>query len=177
MRIVVIALAALMLSPAPRAQSPRFGESNRLGISNGEGSYYAAVTRFNGKNSFIQLSKLSTVDYKIVWNAVHDVGKDERVHALHLDADENVFVAGSRKTGDHWEILIAKYDGSGKFKWDIKIDSEREAVPSAIVVAKDGTIYVGATAMGEKHYTARVYKLWNVGFVDWHRDYWSFWRR
>lgn len=166
----LLSLLVAACAAAPAA-APRRGEGDRLGAGDGAGSFYTAATRFNGDNSYIQLSKLSTVNFAILWNAVHDTGKDERAHALHLDDENNVFIAASRRDKKHWEILLVKYDPSGKLEWDIKLPSEQETVPTAVVTARDGTIYIGATALTDGRYAARLYKLWNIGLEDWRRDF------
>jgi len=163
--ILFLATASIAGATAP------FALKEQLFLQDDSGSFLSVSTRFNGRNHYIQISKLSSVNYSIIWNSAHIKNLNQRAHGIARDAQGNIFVLGSRWENKKWEPLLLKYNSQGKLEWEKPITTYYTTVPSFINITESGSIFIGATAHNGKHYSARLYKLWSLGFVEWFRDY------
>jgi hypothetical protein len=96
--------------------------------------------------------KLSPTLAKIVWKATY-LPRSHDADARHIAHDGlgNLYVAGTRETGQYEDILTMKYSSSGARKW-LKTWSgggPGDDEPAGIVLGTKGGVYVGGEATGK----------------------------
>ena len=135
------------------------------------GYVYVTGTSGGGYNYYftVKYNKLGYIVWTDLNNHGYENGNDDIGYGVAVDPNENVYVTGSSYNGNDYDYYTIKYDSTGNFIFDNRIDNHGTDLAYGIVTDKNGNIYVtGESKFGSSYnyYTVKYDSSWNVVWAD-----------
>ena len=147
------------------------GTTTSFGAGDSVGGHHksdAVIVKFDSEGSFL---------WARTWGGYDE---NERPYAVVVDAEQNVYVAGSTSLSDieqYSDLMLLKYDPDGNLLWSKVWGGEGESDgASAITVDDEGNLYIcGSTSFGRTEADLLLLKLDSDGSVIWQRAWGGEW--
>ena len=122
MKHAAAAAALLLWTPAFLGAGdfrPQGGGS--LSATDRWGNLITVTNRFDGSSYYVQVTSF-VPNRGVNWDRVHGDGYQESAHAVTLDGDGDVYVAGTRASSGAKYFWLMKYSNAGALLWE-RVDS------------------------------------------------------
>lgn len=156
-----LALAAVLLACAARAEHSAGGGSGAVSIAAGD-LIYTAIPIPGGVNGQVLVRRLSA-EGGVFWELRWGRGRGEEPTAIATTPDGGVVVAGAHKGG----CFAARFDAQGRSVWEASPSASGTCRPAGVVTDGDANAYLLATISGAAGFDAMVWKLGPRGDTSW----------
>lgn len=149
--------AFLAASAGAYAFSPTASEGSEDGLSahDGKGTIYTVYNLFDGRNSAIQVNRLTNGG--LAWSVEHNDGVREKAAAAAVDAEGNLYIAGERTYYKEKYMVLMKYSPAGVFIREVA-DNADGCRASALTVDREGWVTMGGMCRYPRNRPARLVK-------------------
>lgn len=149
---LVLAASAAAFTFVPAAQE---GGEDGISAHDGRGTIYTVYNLFDGRNSAIQINRLTNGG--LAWSVEHNDGVREKAAAAAVDSEGNLYIAGERTYYKERYMVLMKYSPSGAFVREVA-DNADGCRASAVTVDKEGWVTVGGMCKYPRNRPARLVK-------------------
>ena len=176
--IRALLLAGLAASAAAfqfQPHAPQEGGEDGISAHDGKGTIYTVYNLFDGRNSAIQVNRLTNGG--LAWSVEHNDGVREKAAAAAVDSEGNLYIAGERTYYKERYMVLMKYSPSGAFVREVA-DNADGCRASAVTVDKEGWVTMGGMCKYPRNRPARLVKYdsdlnyyWTVEYDRGARNY------